>query len=124
MPQNCITSGVHGYIHSITRIQIQIQKMITDIHTTVTTWTVTIMTMGTLTTTIISTDIHTMILTQTQTYPGLHLMKMIGPLTDTLTAITHTQQTVTIMTTGTRMITIISMDIYTWTEITFATDKR
>ena len=140
MLQNCITSGVHGYTHSITRIQIQ--KMIMDIHTTVTTSTGMTMTMGThtimitlmdiittmgiLTTMIISTDIHTMIAKIViQTYPGLHLMKMIGPPMDTLTTTTtHTQQTITIMIMGTRTIMIIWMDIYTWIEITFAIDKR
>ena len=126
MLQNCITSGVHGYTHSITRIQIQ--KMITDIHTTVTTSMGMTMTMGTHMIMIISMDIHTMIakiVIQTQIYPGLHLMKMIGPLTDTLTTTTtHIQQTITIMIMGTHTIMIISMDIHTWIEITFAIDKR
>ena len=127
MLQNCITYGVHGYIHNIIRTQIQIQRMITDIHTTVTISMVMTMTTGTHTIMITLTDIHTMIakmMIQTQTYPDLHLMKMIGQPMDTLTATTHTQQTDTIMTMGIHTIMIILMDIYTWIEITFATDKR
>ena len=83
--------------------------MITDIHTTATTLMVMTMTMGTHTIMITSTDIHTMIamiMVQTQTYLDLHLMEMIGPLMDTLTAITHTQQTDTIMTMDIRTIMI------------------
>ena len=114
--------------------------MITGIHTTVTTSTVTTMTMDThtimitsmdmtmtmdtRTIMITSTDIHTMI-AQTQTYPGLLLMKMTGLLMDTLTVTTHTQQMATTMTMDIHTITITyKMDIYTWIEITFATDKR
>ena len=83
--------------------------MITDIHTTATTSTVMTMTMGTHTTMITLTDIHTMIamiIVQIQTYPDLHLMEMIGPLMDTLTAITHTRQIGTIMTMDIRTIMI------------------